>query len=134
MKRWFALCSQFWTLALGAGLLLFSLGCGTDHARLRVMHASPDAPNVDVLIDGKAVLTDVPYATASNYLTISAGTRRIQVRPASTSTDVINSNVSFSSQTDSTVLAEGFATLPSPAPQPVRRWISQASASGTSAR
>jgi hypothetical protein len=73
-----------------------------------VVHASPDAGNVDVLVDGKTVLTDVPYANASNYLTINAGTRRIQVRPAGGSTDVINSTVSFSSQKDSTVLAEGF--------------------------
>ena len=114
MKRWSRFCSQFSIFAIAAGLLFFPFGCGTDHARLRVMHAAPDAPNVDVLVDGKSVLTDVPYATASDYLTITAGTRRVEVRPTGTSTDVINSNISFSNQTDYTVLAEGFAALPSP--------------------
>lgn len=28
---------------------------------VRVLHASPDAPNVDVLVDGTAVLTDVAF-------------------------------------------------------------------------
>ena len=104
-------------LSLGAisllmsGVLLFSAGCGEEHARLRVVHASPDAGNVDVVIDGKTVLTDVPYANASDYLTVKAGTRRIEVRPTGTTTDAIDSTVSFSSHSDSTVLAEGFATV-----------------------
>src|SRR5262245_55106815 len=81
MKSFSRLSTQFWMSLLTIGLLIFSLGCGEDHARLRVVHASPDAPNVDVLVDGKSVLTNVPYATASDYLTVTAGTRRIEVRP-----------------------------------------------------
>ena len=33
----------------------------TPQAQLRVVHASPDAPNVDVYLDGSKVLTNVPY-------------------------------------------------------------------------
>ncbi|HEX3319538.1 MAG TPA: DUF4397 domain-containing protein [Terriglobales bacterium] len=117
MKSFVRLFTSSWMCLFITGLLVFLLGCGEDHARLRVVHASPDAPNVDVLVDGKSVLTNVPYATASDYLTVTAGTRRIEVRPTGTSTDVINSNVSLSSHSDSTVLAEGFAAVPSPAPQ-----------------
>lgn len=36
------------------GATIFTAGCGDNgHAQLRVVHASPDAPNVDVLVDGK---------------------------------------------------------------------------------
>ena len=117
MKSFVRLFAQSSLYLLTTGLLIFLLGCGEDHARIRIVHASPDAPNVDVLVDGKSVLTNVPYATASDYLTVTAGTRRIEVRPTGTNTDVINSNVSLSSHSDSTILAEGFATVPAPAPQ-----------------
>ena len=44
------------TMAVSA--TIFTAGCGDNgHAQLRVVHASPDAPNVDVLVDGKTVLT-----------------------------------------------------------------------------
>src|SRR3954452_20792486 len=42
-------------------------------ARVRVVHASPDAPNVDVLVDDAKVLSDVPYLAASGYLAVPAG-------------------------------------------------------------
>ena len=88
------------------GLTIFTAGCGDNgHAQLRVVHASPDAPNVDVLVDGKAVLTNVAYETASNYLTVSAGSRKIEVRATGTSQDVINATVSLSRNKYYTVLA-----------------------------
>jgi len=92
------------TMVVGASV--FTAGCGDNgHAQLRVVHASPDAPNVDVLVDGKAVLTNVAYETASNYLTVSAGSRKIEVRATGTSQDVINARVSLSRNKYYTVLA-----------------------------
>jgi len=92
------------TMVIGA--TIFTAGCGDNgHAQLRVVHASPDAPNVDVLVDGKAVLTNVAYETASNYLTVSAGSRKIEVRATGTSQDVINATVSLSRNKYYTVLA-----------------------------
>lgn len=46
-----------------------------------VMHASPDAPNVDVYVNGAKVLSDVPFFTASAYLPLDAGSYEIQVTP-----------------------------------------------------
>ena len=78
------------------GATIFTAGCGENgHAQLRVVHASPDAPNVDVLVDGKTVLTNVAYETASKYLTVSAGPRKIEVRATGTSQDVINATVTL---------------------------------------
>lgn len=49
---------------------------------VRVMHASPDAPAVDIYVDGNAVLRDVPFFAYSNYLTLPDGTYNIAVTPA----------------------------------------------------
>ena len=51
------------------------------NAMVRVVHASPDAPAVDVYVDGAKVLTNVPFFTASDYLPLPAGEHRFQVTP-----------------------------------------------------
>ena len=47
-------------------------------AKVRVLHASPDAPAVDVYADGAAVLTNVAYGVISGYLEVPAGDHHIQ--------------------------------------------------------
>jgi hypothetical protein len=49
---------------------------------LRVAHLSPDAPNVDVLVDGSAVLEDVGFGAVSDYLSLSAGSYQVTVQAA----------------------------------------------------
>lgn len=51
-------------------------------ARLRVLHASPDAPKVDVYVNGNRILRDFPYKEVSNYLSIPAGKYQIDIYPA----------------------------------------------------
>ncbi len=51
-------------------------------AALRVAHLSPDAPNVDVYIDGDAVLEDVPYREVSEYLEVPAATYDVMITAA----------------------------------------------------
>lgn len=48
-------------------------------SELRVLHASPDAPKVDVLAGGEAVLEGVDYKIGSGYLTVPAGTLTVAV-------------------------------------------------------
>jgi hypothetical protein len=93
-----------------AALGLFAASCGTDHAQVRLVHASPDAPNVDVAVDGKTVVTDLAFGSSSpgsGYLTVTAGNRRVEVRTTGTTTDLINSTVSFGSGKAYTVIASG---------------------------
>jgi hypothetical protein len=52
-------------------------------AKVRVAHASPDAPNVDVFIDDEKVLADVPYTAVSGYLELPADTYEVTVAAAS---------------------------------------------------
>ncbi len=94
-------------LLIAALLALFATGCGDDksQARLRIVHDSPNAPNVDVVVNGATVATNVSYKAASAYLTVPAASTQIEVRPTGTTTDVINTKTTLAQKTDYTVLA-----------------------------
>ncbi len=97
--------------ALGA----FGTSCGTDHAKIRVVHDSSDANSLDVAVDGKTVVTNLAFgsvAPGSDYLTTAAGTRRVEVRSNGTTTDLINSTVGFASQKEYTVIVVGSVNPP----------------------
>ncbi|MFC4540603.1 DUF4397 domain-containing protein [Halosolutus amylolyticus] len=49
---------------------------------VRVAHFSPDAPNVDVYVDGNRVLANVAYGDVSPYLEIEPGTYRVKITAA----------------------------------------------------
>src|SRR5215207_1739 len=50
-------------------------------ATVRVIHASPGAPEVDVLLDGQTLLQGLASGTASSYATITPKEHRLQVVP-----------------------------------------------------
>jgi len=78
-----------------------------DLARVRVLHASPDAPAVDVFVDGNAVLEDVTFKTISEYLAVPAATYDVAVAPAGSGVDtaVIETALTLEAGTDYTVAA-----------------------------
>ena len=51
-------------------------------ARVRVMHASPDTPEVDVYMNGSKVLSGVAYFSISRYLFMPSGAFRVHVARA----------------------------------------------------
>jgi hypothetical protein len=77
-----------------------------DHAKVMVVHSSPDAPGVDVLVDGTKVNSaalNFPDNTA--YLEVEAGTRNLKVNVAGTTTTVINADVPFTKDMNYSVFA-----------------------------
>ena len=54
----------------------------SDTGMVRVAHASPDAPNVDVYVDGNVVLEDVPFRAVSDYLDVPTGTHTVKITAA----------------------------------------------------
>src|SRR5215208_1806650 len=60
-------------LGLLLALALVPAASAQGNALVRVVHASPDAPAVDVYVDGNKVLSNVPFFTASDYLPLPAG-------------------------------------------------------------
>jgi hypothetical protein len=78
------------------------------NANVRAVHASPDAPNVDIRVNGAlpAPLSNVPFKAASPYLSVTPGTYNFQVTPAGLAAPVvINADVPLASNTTYTVAA-----------------------------
>jgi hypothetical protein len=96
-------------LALAGSMILGA--SANDEARVRVIHASPDAPNVDVYANGAAVLTNVPFEASSGYLAVPAGSYKFEVYPAGanagTTDAVLTIDASLTAGTDYTVIAMG---------------------------
>jgi len=79
-----------------------------DDARVRVVHASPDAPAVDVYANGSRVLSGVPFKGASDYLTVPAGRYTFDIRAAGAAADsrpVLSASVDIRANNDYTVAA-----------------------------
>lgn len=73
-------------LAVALGSTLTLTACDDDKADLffpkgdlRVIHASPDAPPVNVLLNGKTSIEDLDYAESSGFTRLSTGSYDIQV-------------------------------------------------------
>ncbi len=95
------------SLAVIACLAIPGLTLG--YAQIRVSHLSPDAPNVDVWVNGEVTLSNVPFLATSDYLRVPEGTYRIQVTPTgSTEPVVIDANVSVDTSVYYTIAATGF--------------------------
>jgi hypothetical protein len=94
-------------VVLGLTLLVTAPAAAQDEASVRVVHASPDAPNVDVWVDGTAVLTDVPFTAVSDYLSVPAGEHNIQVTATGTTDPVIDADLTFDAGQAYTVAAIG---------------------------
>jgi hypothetical protein len=96
-------------LLVSLGILAVT-GCGGnsgDESHVRVFHASPDAPNVDVYVDGGVVLENVPYTAASDFLGVDAGSRKITVTPTGSKTAVIDAQLELVKDTDYMIVASG---------------------------
>ena len=100
-------------VALLAALALAvpALAQGRGEAQVRVAHLSPDAPNVDVYVNGEPALTDVPYTTVSSYLSLPAGTQQVTVyATGDTSNPVIDAPVKLAAGGAYTIAAVGLVT------------------------
>jgi hypothetical protein len=85
----------------------------TDGAQLRVVHASPDAPAVDIYAEGVAapLVTDLAYGEVTSYLEVAAGSYNLQVRPAGqpTATPVYETGpLTLTADSRITAVAAGF--------------------------
>lgn len=77
-------------------------------AQLRAFHASPDAPNVDILVDNALAAGNVPYLTAVGFVAVPSGARNVKVNAAGTATTVINVTPTLAAGKAYTAYAVGF--------------------------
>jgi hypothetical protein len=63
-------------------------------AKVRFLHTSPDSPNVDVYINGKRVIRDLPFKNVSAVLSLTAGKHHIDIYPTGNMVDsVLNKKI-----------------------------------------
>jgi hypothetical protein len=75
--------------------------------RVRIGHCCPDAPNVDVEVDGATAFEDVAFGDLSDYATLDAGAHEVRVVPSGGADAVIEANLDLEDETAYTVLATG---------------------------
>lgn len=80
--------------------------------QLAVVHAAPDAPSVNVAVNGSEVLSAVPYGVGSALLSVSAGNATVQVDGVLNTGPVISgvigpADIPLSEDTNTYVLAVG---------------------------
>lgn len=102
-----------WKTLSAASLALLFTSCQEDEAmnetnetaRVMVVHASPDAPAVDVRVNNTVALTNVAFPTNSMYLNVGAGAANLKVAPTGTTTNVIDANVDLMANESYSVFA-----------------------------
>lgn len=94
-----------------SAIFLFTAGLALAQpsARVRVIHASPDAPAVDIYVDGAIALDNLAYQDATDYVNVPSGQRVLQVFVAGTNTRVAEVTASLSTGLSYSVVAAGFA-------------------------
>jgi hypothetical protein len=74
-------------------------------AQVMVIHASANAPAVDVRVNNTVALANVAYPSNSNYTAVNAGAANFKVSPTGTTNYVIDANVTLSENTNYSVFA-----------------------------
>jgi len=106
MKIGFALCTG---LAVAPIVGCFQMEePAPETAMIRVVHASPDAPAVDICANGTAAFSDVAFPGATDYATVEEGTYQIRVVATGSGCSgggVINAALPLPADTETTVVA-----------------------------
>jgi len=110
--RWFSmrrLATLTFVFALLALIPAAGVAAQEDQARLRVVHASPDAPNVDIWVDGAVAISNLAFQDATDYIALPAGDYDVAVTPTGgTAADaVIEATLTLDGGMDYTVAAVG---------------------------
>jgi len=97
---------------------VFTTGCKKDdddddtptptptYGKLMAIHASPDAPGVDLLIDNAVQNSSaLTYPNSTSYLQVQTGTRNVKINATGTSTSVINANLTIEENKNYSVFA-----------------------------
>ena len=83
-------------------------GEGDNPAKIRILHAVPGAPNVDVLVNGTRVLKDFPYKKVTDYLSLPAGKYQVDVYPTGNlASSLISRKINVESGKSYTIAATG---------------------------
>lgn len=87
-------------------LLLVVPAYAQSGTRVRVIHASPDAPAVDVWADGQIAFSNAPFKGITAYASLTPGMHNFKVVPAgATEPVVIEADLDLQNNTDYSIIA-----------------------------
>lgn len=92
------------------GLLVFAAGCSNDSTKLRVMHASPDEGELNVVVDSKTESSSLAYGNATSYFSVGAGSRQLQLEPVGSTSPALQQTLTLAGNSSTTVIATNFAS------------------------
>ncbi|GIW18325.1 MAG: hypothetical protein KatS3mg064_1482 [Tepidiforma sp.] len=111
MTRSMLLVAAALTAALAAGVMLAPQGAEAQATgRVRIMHASPDTPPVDIFVDGQKAVTALAFPNNTGYVALPAGGHNVKVfvSPSDgTGTPALQATLEIVAGKDITVLATG---------------------------
>ncbi|XOV91641.1 MAG: DUF4397 domain-containing protein [Bacteroidota bacterium] len=80
---------------------------------IRIAHLSPDAPTVNISVDGDEVLSDVSFQDISDFLSVDGGRRTVEVSDAATDEVILTiPNLELLDQEYYTIIVNGFVNPP----------------------
>ena len=98
-----------------AAVALFAVGCSDDDdkkimtspdtSQIMVIHASPDAPGVDILVDNNKAVTNLEFPVSTGYVPLNSGDYNIKVNVTNTSTTVIEADLTLDPNKNYSVFA-----------------------------
>ena len=75
--------------------------------RVQVGHFSPDAPAVDVMVDGAMAFEGINFRETTELAELDEGSHTVEVRPHGGDTNVITEEINLQSGMHYTVIASG---------------------------
>jgi hypothetical protein len=96
---------NLFTLAALLGMTILSASAQT--SRVRVVHASVDAPAVDILVDGNVAFQGLRFRDYTNYTPVPSGSRLIAINVAGTTTTALSLPFTLVNGVDYTFYAFG---------------------------
>ncbi len=76
-----------------------------EKANVKVVHASPDAPGVDLLVDNAVAGSNLTFPNNTGYLPVDEGMRNVKVNVTGTSTTVIEADLNLKGMENYSVFA-----------------------------
>jgi hypothetical protein len=95
------------------GTILLSAGCGgggSGGTQFRLMNAVPDVPNLDVLVNGTSVTTNLGYGTSTAYEAVKSGSQQVEIEQSGSANPLLTQAVTFASGADTTIIASNFSS------------------------